>query len=150
MVKKETKEEVKNTVDDAESEQPQDVIIESDKQFTIFHTIGADPEFYVSHGTDYKLATIDIQSLHTGEIYAHPVVFVIDSKEDTMDMIPFGAVAKLRYNWGYKEESAKFVTDLKELKKQAATARKKNQKQKEGKVADMVMPKENDYLHQYG
>jgi hypothetical protein len=148
MVKKETKETETTQPDKNETEN--DVIIESDKQFTIFHTIGADPEFYVSHGTDYKLATIDIQSLHTGEIYAHPVVFVIDAVEDTMDMIPFGAVAKLRYNWGYKEEATKFVTDLKALKKQAANSRKKEQTKKEGKVADMVMPKENEYLHQYG
>lgn len=148
--------ETPNKIDDVKVEETPikegDVVIESDKQFTVFHTIGVDPEFYVSSGDDYKLATIDIQSLHTGEVYAHPVVFVIDKEADTMDMIPFGAVAKLRYNWGYAEESKQFANNLAEFQKKTDALDKKAAKKKNGggKVGDAVKPKENEYLHQYG
>jgi len=127
------------------------VVYKADKQYTIFYTIGSDPQFFVSHGTDYKLATIDIQSMHTGEIFVHPVVFVIDEPADTMDMIPFASVGNLKYNWGYREESEKFITDLKTIQKKAAKARKKRESSKlPSKVEDAMAPKENDYLHQYG
>jgi hypothetical protein len=126
-----------------------DAVME-DKQYTIFHTIGADPEFFVSQGTDYKLATIDIQSMHTGEIYAHPV-FVIDEKEDTVDIIPFGSVAKVRYNWGWNLENEKFKNDLMELKR--SMKHKKPKENTSSKMSstgkDTPIPRE-DNQHLYG
>lgn len=123
-----------------------------DKQYTVCYHIGNDPQFFVAHGTDYKLATIDIQSIHTGEIYAHPVLFLVDDEKDTMDMIPFASVGVLKYNWGYKEESEKFITDLATLQKKAKQAQKKRKKDVEvpAKMSDAVATPENEYQHQYG
>jgi len=126
------------------------IVSNGDKQYTILYTIGSDPQFFVSEGTDYKVATIDIQSMHTGEIFVHPVVFVIDEAKDTMDMIPFASVGNLKYNWGYREESEKFITDLKTIQKKADKARKKREQPLPSKVEEAMAPKESDYQHQYG
>ncbi len=119
----------------------------SPKQFTIFHVVNNDPEPYASSGNDYKLATIDIQSMHTGDVLVHPVVFVIDEEEDTMEMIPFSSVAKIRYNWGYKEESKKFITDPTLIKKKGEKARKQKAATQ---VQDSLLPKENNYTYMHG
>jgi hypothetical protein len=115
------------------------------KQYTVIYTIGNEPQFFVANGTDFKLSTIDVQSLHTGEMFAYPVIFVVDDKEDTMDIIPMNQVGNLRYNWGYKEESEKFAKELKELQAKMKTIEHK--KPKEPPVSDHVIMSDPDALY---
>jgi hypothetical protein len=69
------------------------------KQFTIFYNIGADPNFFIVHGTRYIIATLDIKSPNTSETCSFPVIHVIDEELKTMDIIPLNSVANIRHNW---------------------------------------------------
>jgi len=94
------------------------------KKFTIFYSIGNESEFFIAEGDDYKLSTLDIQSVHTGEIFAFPVVFVIDEELDTLEIIPMNKIDNIKYNWGYKEEAKSFQTQMEIVKKELKKHRK--------------------------
>lgn len=69
------------------------------RQYTIFYTINGEKEFFVSHGTSYEIEMLNIKSTETSEISSFPVVTVIDSITDTVDIIPMASVANIRHNW---------------------------------------------------
>ncbi len=87
------------------------------KQYTIFYTIGNEPEFFIAHGTDYKLTTLDIKSTATADMFSFPVVFVIDTTVDTLDIIPMNSIGNIRYNWGFKAEADKYMTEFEAMQK---------------------------------
>ncbi len=88
------------------------------KKFTVFYSIGNESEFFIAEGDDYKLSTLDIQSAHTGEVFAFPVIFVIDNDLDTLEIIPMNKIDNIKYNWGFKEEAQHFQTQIETLKKE--------------------------------
>ncbi len=88
------------------------------KKFTIYYSIGNENEFFIAEGDDYKLSTLDIQSTHTGEVFAFPVIFVIDNDLDTLEIIPMNKIDNIKYNWGFKEEAQHFQTQIETLKKE--------------------------------
>ncbi len=87
-----------------------------EKQYTVFYTIGNETEFFIAHGTDYKLTSLDIKSAATGEVFSFPVVFVIDGTTDTLDIIPMNSIGNIRYNWGLKAEAEEFEAMQKKMK----------------------------------
>lgn len=94
------------------------------KKFTIFYSIGNESEFFIAEGSDYKLSTLDIQSAHTGEVFAFPVIFVIDDEKDTLEIIPINKIDNIKYNWGFKEEAQHFQTQMETLKKEVQKHKK--------------------------
>lgn len=95
-------------------------VLKTKKQYSIAYTIGGDPKFYVADGDDYKLSTMDVESPRTKEINTFPVVFVIDTEADTMEIIPVNNVGLIRHNFGMKAEAAQFMTEMEALKAKAA------------------------------
>ena len=87
------------------------------KQYTVFYTIGDEPNFFIASGTDYKLTTLDIKSPQTSEISSFPVVFVVDDVLDTLDIIPMSSIGNIRYNWGFRAEATKYATEVEALQK---------------------------------
>lgn len=69
------------------------------KQYTVFYNIGTHPEFFITHGSDYKLGTLDIKSPQTSETSSFPVIFVHDNIAGTLDIIPMATVGNIRHNW---------------------------------------------------
>lgn len=69
------------------------------KQYTIFYNIGADPNFFIAHGTRYELSSLDIKSPNTSETFSFPVIHVIDEDLKTMDIIPMNCIANIRHNY---------------------------------------------------
>lgn len=111
------------------------------KQYTIFYTIGNELEFFIAHGTDYKLTTLDIKSTASSDMFSFPVVFVIDAPNDTLDMIPMSSVGNIRYNWGFQAEAAKYTTEFEALQKKMREDAEKNGEIVEGSVKGRSHPK---------
>ncbi len=111
------------------------------KKFTVFYSIGNESEFFIAEGDDYKLSTLDIQSAHTGEVFAFPVIFVIDEEFDTLEIIPMNKIDNIKYNWGFADEAKSFQTQMESLKKEF-------KKQKKGKSAGPISAAmENDHFY---
>jgi len=45
-------------------------------------------------------------------MFSFPVVFVIDSTLDTLDIIPMSSIGNIRYNWGFQAEADKYMTEF--------------------------------------
>lgn len=87
------------------------------KKYRVVYTIGNDPTNYGADGTDYKLSTLEVQSVSTGEVFAFPVLFLIDEDQDSMEIIPMNSIGCLKYNFGYKEEQKKFISQIDVIRK---------------------------------
>ncbi len=74
------------------------------RQYTIFYTINGEKEFFIANGTSYEIEMLNIKSTETSEISSFPVVTVIDSITDTVDIIPMPSVANIRHNWTKKKD----------------------------------------------
>lgn len=86
------------------------------KRYSVAYTIGSNPDFWVADGDDYKLSTMDLQSPNTKEMSSFPVVFVVNTEMDTMDIIPMSNVALIRHNFGVKAEVAQFTSEMEAMK----------------------------------
>ena len=111
---------------------------EQTRQFEILYTVGTEPTLYALDATDYKLTTIDIKSMHKADVFSFPVLFAIDEIDDTADIIPMNNVGKIRYNWGFKEESTKFMSELEAMMKkhEATEAEKHTALEKKNKIEE--------------
>lgn len=115
-VKKDKKIKVKEPSDVAVNVKPTDIEDATlNKQFTVFYSVGNEQNFFVTHGDYYNLTTLDIKSPINGEVFAFPVILVVDIDKNSGDIIPMNQIGNLRYNWGFKEEVGKFAAQVKAL-----------------------------------
>jgi hypothetical protein len=122
------------------------------RQYSVFYSIGNEQEFFIAHGTDYKLTTLDIKSPKTSDTFSFPVIFVVDDIIDTLDIIPMNAVGNLRYNWGFKAEAAKYMTEFEAMKKKMEENGSLESVSIDGTEPPKIMPKVSTHKHdvQYG
>ncbi len=117
------------------------------RQYTIFYTIGNEPEFFIAHGTDYKLTTLDIKSTATADMFSFPVVFVVDTIVDTLDIIPMSSIGNIRYNWGFQAEANKYMTEFEAMQKKMKESVGESGETAGENVETVVKPKKKSTPH---
>ena len=104
----------------------------STKKYSVAYTINGVNDYFVVHGDDYMLSSMDAQSIHTKEIISFPVIYVFDSELNSMEIIPMQSVGMIKHNWGVREEAqdsknamAIRAKEMKEMEKTKSAAQRK-------------------------